>query len=260
MSNKRIPASVFVSGIGNDVCSPFFNESGSLHVIRQSIGAVLSIDSVGNPKTVANTGGQPSCGVYSSTGVLYIADFAHAAILAYPPDGQQEMVVGAYEDKPLKGPSGLALVDGDVFFADSGPFGETGLHSPSGSLLVISSTPSGKILKPVSLGNLAYPAGIAVSKDKKFIYVAEMMLNRVLRFFQRPQGVYHGSVFYSLSGGVGPGSLALDSSGNLYIGHYEVKEGAAEGSVLVVSGAGKLLKTITTAGPEISGLAIWYDS
>lgn len=170
MSAKKIPASVFVSGIGNDVCGPFFDEAGNLHVLRQSIGTVLAIDSVGNPRTVVSTGGQPSCGVFSSDGLMYVADFAHAAVLAYTPDGQQEMVVSVYEDKPLKGPHGLALLDGDVFFTDSGAFGETGMHSPTGSLFVISSSPSGKILKPISLGNLCYPAGIAVTKDKKFMY------------------------------------------------------------------------------------------
>ncbi len=54
-------------------------------------------------------------------------------------------------------------------------------------------------------------------------YVAEMMANRVLRFFQQPSGVFHASVFYQLSGGVGPSSLALDSAGNLYVGQYDVK-------------------------------------
>ena len=54
-------------------------------------------------------------------------------------------------------------------------------------------------------------------------YVAEMMTNRVLRFFQQPSGVYHASVFYQLSGGVGPSSLAIDSQGNLYIGHYDTR-------------------------------------
>lgn len=49
------------------------------------------------------------------------------------------------------------------------------------------------------------------------------MNNRVLRFFQRPAGVYHGSIFYSLSGGVGPMSLTLDNAGNLYVGQFDVK-------------------------------------
>lgn len=50
-----------------------------------------------------------------------------------------------------------------------------------------------------------------------------MMTNRILRFFQHPVGVFHGSVFYQMSGGVGPSCLAIDKSGNLYVGQYNVK-------------------------------------
>lgn len=50
-----------------------------------------------------------------------------------------------------------------------------------------------------------------------------MMANRVLRFFQQPTGVFHASVFYQLSGGVGPSCLTLDAAGNLYVGQYDVK-------------------------------------
>ena len=49
------------------------------------------------------------------------------------------------------------------------------------------------------------------------------MENRVLRFFKRPGGHYHGSVFYQLSGGVGPSCLALDAQGSLYIGQFETR-------------------------------------
>ena len=49
------------------------------------------------------------------------------------------------------------------------------------------------------------------------------MKNRILRFFEKPEGVFHGSVFYQFSGGVGPSSIACDSAGSIYIGHYDVK-------------------------------------
>ena len=52
------------------------------------------------------------------------------------------------------------------------------------------------------------------------------MANRVLRFFQQPEGVYHGSVFCQLSGGVGPLALALDMNGRLYIGSYDIAGGS----------------------------------
>ncbi len=45
----------------------------------------------------------------------------------------------------------------------------------------------------------------------------------MLRYFQQPSGVYHGSVFYQMSGSVGPSCLCLDADGNLYVGQYDVK-------------------------------------
>jgi len=259
-SSKKLHATTFVSGLGNDICSPFFDSQGKLNIIRQNTGSIMSVDSVGNARNIMNTAGQPSFAIYNSEDMLYVADFGHCAVLALTPQGDQDVIVGVYEDKPLKGPNIIAVADGDIFFTDSGAFGETGLHSPTGSIFTIANSPSGQVLKPVSLGNLAYPSGIAVTKDKKFIYVAETMNNRILRFFQQPAGVYHGSVFYQLAGGVGPMALTLDQNGTLYVGQYDVKDSSAEGSVFAISPAGKLLKTITVAGAEVSGLAISNDT
>lgn len=53
-------------------------------------------------------------------------------------------------------------------------------------------------------------------------YVAEQMKNRVLRFFQKPEGVFHSSVFCQFSGGVGPNAIAIDSKGNVYVAQYDI--------------------------------------
>ena len=54
-------------------------------------------------------------------------------------------------------------------------------------------------------------------------YVAELMNNRILRYFQKPEGVYQGSVFYQISGSIGPSSIAVDGNGNLYVGQYDLR-------------------------------------
>ncbi len=53
-------------------------------------------------------------------------------------------------------------------------------------------------------------------------YVAEMMNNRLLRYFERPEGVYHGSVFYQFSGGIGPSGVTVDKDGNIYVAQYDI--------------------------------------
>ena len=164
-----IDAQVFIDNVGNDVCSPFFDKFGNLFLCLQNSAEVMSVDKSGELNSIHCTNGQPSGAVFDETGTLYIADFAHTAILAVQPDGQQDLVVGVYEDKPLKGPNTIVSSSGSLFFTDSGPFGETGLHNPTGSVFCITNSPSGQILKPISLGNLAYPSGVAVSAKGTFV-------------------------------------------------------------------------------------------
>jgi len=252
-----VKANTWITDVGVDeICSPFFDASGLLHVVMQNNGEIVSITAQGATRKIHCTDGQPSSGSFDTDGTMYLADYAHGAVLLVEPGGgQQVQVCGVYEDKPLKGPSSIVCSPGVVYFTDSGAIGETGLHSPTGSLFAIISRPSGQILKPISLSNLASPSAVVVFG--KFIYVAEMMTNRILRFFQQPEGVFHGSVFHQLSGGVGPSSLAVDEQGSLYVGIYETKDASTSGSVVVLSSAGKHVSTIVVPqGAEVSGVGI----
>jgi hypothetical protein len=98
-----------------------------------------------------------------------------------------------------------------------------------------------------------------------------MMMNRVLRYYEKPAGVYQGSVFVQLSGGIGPSAITSDKNGVLYIAQYDIRgkvtspppsrslvqtESSSEGKVYVVDSHGHVQSQITVAGPEISGLAI----
>lgn len=104
-----------------------------------------------------------------------------------------------------------------------------------------------------------------------------MMLNRVLRYFEKPAGVYHGSVFVQLSGGIGPSAIVSDRNGTLYVAQYDLRgtpslpsvlpspeilcpdlflESSAEGIVFVIGKDGQIQSQITVGGSEITGLAI----
>lgn len=256
-TTKAVP---FISDIANHVCCPFF-KGGILHALLQESGEIITISDSKEVRKIHTTGGAPSGAALDQNGVLYLTDFAHGAVLAVQDNGEQEVIVGTYEDKPLIGPNSIIYApNGNVFFTDSGPFGETGLHNKIGSLFMVSNGGGAQMLRPVSLENLASPSGVALSPDGKFVYVAETMNNRILRFFQKPDGVYHASVFYQLQGRVGPTALVCDSQGCLYVGHYDTVSSTTEGHVLVLSKAGKLLNTIMMTGPEISGLAIQGDT
>lgn len=165
-----VRAKVHFDNLPHDICSPFFDEEGNLHFILQDSGDIMMINQSSLTEKIHSTNGNPSGASYSSNGTLFISDYGQAAILALQPDGTQEFVVGVYEDKPLKGPSNVKCDNvGNIYFTDSGPYGETGLHAPFGSLFVITSSASGQILKPLSLETLASPSCMAISPNGKFM-------------------------------------------------------------------------------------------
>lgn len=49
------------------------------------------------------------------------------------------------------------------------------------------------------------------------------MMNRIIRFFEKPAGVFHGSVFLQLSGGIGPSAITSDKNGVLYVAQYDLR-------------------------------------
>ena len=102
-----------------------------------------------------------------------------------------------------------------------------------------------------------------------FRYVCETMANRVLRFVQKPAGVFHFSVFHQFSGGLGPSGVSCDSKGNVYVGRMDfaaaptedgVPSSSSPGSVAVLSATGALLQETECPAAEISGLVVSGDT
>jgi sugar lactone lactonase YvrE len=114
------------------------------------------------------------------------------------------------------------------------------------------------MLKPLALNCLAYPTGLALSQDESMIYVCEMSTNRLLRFFQKPTGVFHYSVFYQFSGGVGPTCAAVDKYDRIYVGHLDV--GTDSGKISEIDREGNLVREIRVPGASITGLTITPSS
>jgi sugar lactone lactonase YvrE len=194
---------VVASGCSNDVRSPFVGVDGSLFVVLGAAGNVMRVRDDSRLVRAYSAGTMLSSAAFDVTrNLLYAADVANSAIVALR-DRSSDTVVTEYEDRPLRGPHSLVCSrDGNVFFTDSGPRGATGLDSPRGSLFVVSSDAAGQqLLRPISHETLAFPTGLALSPNERCLYVAEMCQNRVLRYSQSPEGVFHPSVFYQFAGG-----------------------------------------------------------
>ena len=201
----------FASG-GHQITCPTFDKRGRLLVASSGSGEVHQVVMEGAStamQTVFNTGGSPSSLCIDVEGTIYVGDLAHQAVFRHGDDGQLGEFVKEYEGKQFKGPSAMLLDSiGNMFFCDSGPFGETTLQDPKGSIFLISA--DGQLLQPLVLESLAHPCALALGLDERVIFVAEQMQNRVLRLVQRPTGVYHCSVFYQFSGYLGPSGIARD--------------------------------------------------
>lgn len=131
--------------------------------------------------------------------------------------------VRQYEGKMFKGPNSIIFdSSGTMYFTDSGPMGETTIQKPLGSVFAITDEgdEGGTLLQPLAYECLAHPCGLALSPNEDVLYVAETMKNRILRFVQKPMGVYHMSVFHQFSGGFGPTALACDKK-YLYVAHFD---------------------------------------
>ena len=59
---------------------------------------------------------------------------------------------------------------GNVYFTDSGPFGETTIQAPRGSVYAITCEGSeAQLLQPLALECLAHPSGLALSPDESSV-------------------------------------------------------------------------------------------
>ena len=162
--------------------------------------------------------------VFDNQGSSFIADMAHQAILSQTVNENRidiTPVIKDFDGSPLKGPNSMVLAEQSniLYFTDSGPLGETGLDNPTGSIFAIDLGVS--MLKPVIVGKLASPGGIAITADEKAIYVAETSMNRILRVVNHASGVYHTSVFHQFSGRFGPTAIAVNEQGQIYVARFD---------------------------------------
>ncbi len=131
---------------------------------------------------------------------------------------------GKIIDKIIDEKLGFAV--NDIVFDDNGGFYFTDFKGdfsdPSGGVYYMDPG-YGSIRKVI--GGMAMPNGIALSPDKKSLWVTEMGANRLHHITPGPDGVtvpLAGSTIpYYFEGLAGPDSCGIDCEGNLYVAMYE---------------------------------------
>merc|ERR1711871_588504 len=147
-----------------------------------------------------------------------------------------------------------------MFFTDSGPFGDSTIQEPTGSVFCVGVDHSGaQVLKPIASSCLASPSGLAVSANGSAIFVCETLKNRLLRFVQYPTGVWQCSVYYQFSGKLGPVDVCASKDGTLYVARFETRNCADTGIVSVISPEGSLERDIIIPGAEVTSVTLSRD-
>lgn len=82
-----------------------------------------------------------------------------------------------------------------------------------------------------------------------------MMSNQILRFSERPAGVYQCSVYHRFNGSIGPSAITCDAQGNLYIARYDYGVEGNVGIISILTPTGQLYE-LAIPGSELTGLAI----
>jgi len=130
-----------VTGANSNIFSPFSTPDGDIFFACQS-GEILRHKD-GQMKIEFTSGGQPSAFHLDKTGkTCFIADLAHQAIFSKNIEdktSELSQLVKDFEGEPFLGPHSLALTDDMnlLYFTDCGPWGETSIENPKGSVFLI---------------------------------------------------------------------------------------------------------------------------
>lgn len=238
------PVTPLISGYDSPE-GPAFDRDGNLYFVNWLSSAIVRLTPEGVASEFFNTGGIPAGLAFHSDGSLYVADESdeiHGVLRIV--DGQAEILVNAYEGKPLNGANDLVFDrDGVLYFSDpwrssrANPIGGFYRLFPDGALERIDS-------------GLAFPNGVALSADGSAAYLAETGEHRILRYAIAADGrIGPREDFAELPGGEGPDGMAFDEAGNLYVAHY------GGGRVAIFDRLGTLAGEIPIPGANVTNVA-----
>lgn len=175
-------------------------------------GQVYRIDRRGRCQQIASLGGFNLGLTFSSDHDLWVCNVGLRALVCVDRKGSVKQTVERASGRRLRTPNSSVFdSEGNLYFSDSGVWRQN-----DGFVYVLRR--SGKIEK--FAGPLAFPNGLALSADERWLYVAQSTADNVLRFEIRADGrTGDAEVFVDGLDRV-PDGLAFDADGNLYVTCY----------------------------------------
>jgi gluconolactonase len=217
-------------------------------------GAEVFLRGTKDSKVFERTNGM----AWGPDGLIYACEYGRGKILRFNREGQIEIYVKSYEEKPFNRPNDLAFDPaGNLFFTDPNKYTR---DNPDGRVFRVSA--EDRSVSKVAEG-LGFPNGLAFSKDGKTLYVCESAFNRILKYQVEPDGALsEKSVLVDLPGG-DPDGMNLDMEGKIIVAHF------GGGAIYKISPVGGILEKIPTpgqkpsnvefAGPDLKTLYITED-
>jgi len=241
----EIPGSGMIDG-------PAYNtDDGMVYFVEMEAGWISRITTDGkNYERVYDLGkmggkvGAKSMQWDMKTKRLLIAHRDFGILSLDPKTKEMITLIDTYKEDRFNGPDDLTEDgEGNIYFSD--PWG-TSVSNPHGAVYRrVGIGLEQKIIK--LMDNLAFPDGILISPDEKFIYIGELGTNRILRAFLIDGGrdILFPTVFTSFTTAGGPDGMAMDVKGNLYVAHW------GAGTVYVIEPQkGQIIEKIEVPDPE----------
>ena len=218
-----------------------FDEVGNAYVSEGMTGVITRITPQGETETWLTLEGAVGHKILPD-GTHLVCDYKMGAVLHISAEGEVlSKVAEEFNNQSLKQPNDLTLdeINGGFYFTDSGGT----WPEPTGSVYHI----DGKGAITLLADSLGYPNGIALDAERKRLYVAESVSNRILVFpVLSPGKIGLGELFIELPEATSeeqwnvPDGMILDEQGNLLIAHLGMSR------IQVVNPSGELIRSYDT--------------
>jgi gluconolactonase len=198
---------------------PVFNRNGDLYLVNFKSTVINKVSSTGQVSTVVDIGAPNNGAIFDRAGNLYIASSGLGAILMLDASNNLKTVAATSDGDSLLGPNDMAWDDwGRLYFTD--PKGSHERKLIGGIHYIDEKGETHRFA-----GGLAYPNGIAFSLDKKYLYITETGLNRLLRYEVHADGTAGArKVITEFPKGSVPDGMKIDEKGNLWVAVHSLGE------------------------------------